>query len=176
MTDLDRITSPLRLAEGSHKAGSGKGCAMNAVSWVLGDEEITDFPECTDYRLASFIQDCNDHLCDEDGLVLAECSLPLLQAAFATVGTAEYSASVNPHQWMASLLKIAADKGIDGSIDFIANFRFKTYVSRDTSPKMFSELVQEGVVLWREMAGMDKPQMPAPDKVNTALRAMAVVK
>jgi hypothetical protein len=27
------ITEPLRLATGSHKAGSGKGCAMNVISW-----------------------------------------------------------------------------------------------------------------------------------------------
>jgi hypothetical protein len=42
--DLDRITHPLRLAKGSHRPGSGKGCAMNAISYIGGDTQITDFP------------------------------------------------------------------------------------------------------------------------------------
>ena len=42
--DLDRTTHPLRLARGSHQPGSGKGCAMNAISYINGDEQITDFP------------------------------------------------------------------------------------------------------------------------------------
>jgi hypothetical protein len=32
--DLDRITHPLRLAKGSHQPGSGKGCAMNVISFI----------------------------------------------------------------------------------------------------------------------------------------------
>jgi hypothetical protein len=35
--DLERITHPLRLARGSHQPGSGKGCAMNAISYINGD-------------------------------------------------------------------------------------------------------------------------------------------
>jgi hypothetical protein len=31
---IDRITHPLRLARGSHQPGSGKGCAMNANSYI----------------------------------------------------------------------------------------------------------------------------------------------
>jgi hypothetical protein len=45
--DLDRITHPLRLARGSHQPGSGKGCAMNVISYTNGDECITDFPTCS---------------------------------------------------------------------------------------------------------------------------------
>lgn len=37
-----KITEPLRLAVGSHSAGSGKGCAMNVISWENGDSTITD--------------------------------------------------------------------------------------------------------------------------------------
>jgi len=40
--DLDRISHPLRLARGSHQPGSGKGFAMNAISYINGDEQITD--------------------------------------------------------------------------------------------------------------------------------------
>jgi hypothetical protein len=45
--DIDRITNPLRLAKGSHQPGSGKGCAMNVISYINGDEQITDFPVCS---------------------------------------------------------------------------------------------------------------------------------
>src|SRR5258708_16156991 len=31
---MDRITHPLRLARGSHQPGSGKGCAMNVISYI----------------------------------------------------------------------------------------------------------------------------------------------
>jgi hypothetical protein len=34
--DLDRITHPLRLARGSHRPGSGNGCAMNVISYISG--------------------------------------------------------------------------------------------------------------------------------------------
>ena len=42
--DIDRITHPLRLAKGSHQPGSGRGCAMNVISYINGDTQITDFP------------------------------------------------------------------------------------------------------------------------------------
>src|SRR5271170_3325268 len=32
--DIDRITHPLRSAKGSHQPGSGKGCAMNVISYI----------------------------------------------------------------------------------------------------------------------------------------------
>ena len=34
--DLYRITHPLRLAKGSHRPGSGKGCATNVISNING--------------------------------------------------------------------------------------------------------------------------------------------
>ena len=43
--DLDRITHPLRLAQASHRPGTGKGCVMNAISYINGDTRITDFPD-----------------------------------------------------------------------------------------------------------------------------------
>ena len=49
------IDQPLRLATGSHKRGSGKGCAMNVISWENGDTQITDFPSCSDPMLARIV-------------------------------------------------------------------------------------------------------------------------
>jgi hypothetical protein len=60
--DLDRITHPLRLARGSHQPGSGKGCAMNVISYTNGDKCITDFPSCSARPLAIVVQACNDLL------------------------------------------------------------------------------------------------------------------
>ncbi|HVQ97831.1 MAG TPA: hypothetical protein VMS16_03310, partial [Mycobacterium sp.] len=67
--DLERITHPLRLARGSHQPGSGKGCAMNAISYINGDEQITDFPATSARPLAAFVQTCNDLLAGPDGFL-----------------------------------------------------------------------------------------------------------
>jgi hypothetical protein len=83
------ITEPLRLAVGSHTAGSGKGCAMNLVSWESGDTTITDLPECADPMLARIVQRLNDNYCTHrDGdLLCPACSLVVLELAHRTVGT-----------------------------------------------------------------------------------------
>lgn len=57
---LDRITHPLRLARGSHEEGSGKGCAMNVISYINGDTKITDYPVCSARPLARLVQSLND--------------------------------------------------------------------------------------------------------------------
>jgi len=60
---MNDITEPLRLAVGSHSAGSGKGCAMNLISWENGDTTITDLPGCSDPMLARIVQRINDSIC-----------------------------------------------------------------------------------------------------------------
>lgn len=57
--DFDRL-QPLRLAAGTHKKGSGFGCAMNVISYITGEAEITDFPACSDGRLSRMVQQVND--------------------------------------------------------------------------------------------------------------------
>jgi hypothetical protein len=84
---------PLRLAAGSHEAGSGKGCAMNVISWESGDTTITDLPACTDPMLAWVVQNINDHMCSHrDGdLLCPACSIKVLALAHRTVGTGSAS-------------------------------------------------------------------------------------
>lgn len=84
------IIEPLRLAVGSHKAGSGKGCAMNVISWENGDTTITDLPDCSDEMLARIVQRVNDKICTHrDGdLLCPSCSVKVLDLAHRTVGTA----------------------------------------------------------------------------------------
>jgi hypothetical protein len=82
--------SPLRLAVGSHQAGSGRGCAMNVISWENGDTQITDLPSCADPFLARVVQSVNDHHCTHlsDRLLCPPCSVEVLALAHRTTGTA----------------------------------------------------------------------------------------
>ncbi|BBU22132.1 hypothetical protein [Mycobacterium xenopi] len=89
MIDLDRITHPLRLAKGSHQPGSGKGCAMNVISYINGDTQITDYPQCSARPLAALVQMCNDELADDDGMLSPENSVLVLDLGWQTVGTAD---------------------------------------------------------------------------------------
>lgn len=86
---MNNIIEPLRLAVGSHQAGSGKGCAMNVISWESGDATITDFPGCADPFLARVVQRVNDTICTHrDGdLLCSPCSLDVLALGHRTVGT-----------------------------------------------------------------------------------------
>ena len=103
MIDLDRITQPLRLARGSHQPGSGKGCAMNVISYINGDSEITDYPECSARPLSRLVQAVNDVLADRDGLLSPDNSVLVLDLGWLTVGTAGVAESV-VWQWLHDLL------------------------------------------------------------------------
>jgi hypothetical protein len=101
--DLDRITHPLRVARGSHQPGSGKGCAMNVISYTNGDERITDFPTCSARPLAIVVQACNDLLAGPSGYLSPEHSVLAIELAWQTVGTADVADTV-VHAWLAELL------------------------------------------------------------------------
>jgi hypothetical protein len=101
--DLERITHPLRLARGSHQPGSGKGCAMNAISYINGDAHVTDFPATSARPLASFVQLCNDLLARPDGYLSPEDSFVVLDLGWLTVGTADVADTVI-HTWVSKLL------------------------------------------------------------------------
>jgi hypothetical protein len=101
--DLERITHPLRLARGSHQPDSGKGCAMNAISYINGDAQITDFPATSARPLASFVQLCNDLLAGPEGYLSPEDSFVVLDLGWLTVGTADVADTV-VHTWVTKLL------------------------------------------------------------------------
>jgi hypothetical protein len=101
--DLDRITQPLRLARGSHHPDSGKGCAMNVLSYINGDDEVTDFPSTSARPLSLLVQSSNDMLAGPDGYLSAENSMHALDLAWLTVGTADVPETV-VHAWVAELL------------------------------------------------------------------------
>jgi len=111
--DLDRITSPMRLARGSHLPGSGKGCAMNVISYINGDEHITDFPATSARPLASFVQLCNDLLAESDGYLSPENSLLVLDLGWLTVGTGTTAQSENTRLTAGSAIKKKLDTVFD---------------------------------------------------------------
>lgn len=97
---------PLRLARGSHQAGSGRGCAMNVISWEQGDAIITDYPTSVDRVAARLVQSINDSLCRHDphytnGDLCPECSVTVLDLAHAVVGTAGHWSLVDWAQYLA---------------------------------------------------------------------------
>jgi hypothetical protein len=73
--DLYRITHPLRLARGSHQPASGKGCAMNVISYFTGDEQVTDWPTRSARPLSLLVQTSNDLLAGPDGYLLPDDSV-----------------------------------------------------------------------------------------------------
>jgi hypothetical protein len=101
--NLDRLAYPLRLAKGSHQPGSGKWCAMNAISYINGDAQVTDFPTCSARPLAALVQLCNDLLAGPDGYLSPDNSLLALELGCQTVGTADVADTVI-HAWVAELL------------------------------------------------------------------------
>jgi hypothetical protein len=76
---------------------------MNAISYINGDERITDFPATSARPLASFVQLCNDLLAGPDGYLSPDDSVRVLDLGWLTVGTAEVADAV-VHAWVAKLL------------------------------------------------------------------------
>jgi hypothetical protein len=101
--DLYRITHPLRLAKGSHQPGSGKGCAMNVISYITGDAQVSDFPTCSARPLSLLVQYSNDLLAGPDGYLSPEHSVLALDLGWQAVGTADVPDTV-VHAWIAELL------------------------------------------------------------------------
>ena len=97
---------------------------MNVISYINGDEQITDFPATSARPLASFVQLCNDLLADPDGYLSPENSLLVLDLGWLTVGTAEVADTVM-HIWVTKLLisppwgvvRYAADAAADAITD-----------------------------------------------------------
>jgi hypothetical protein len=99
MSDIDfSRLQPLRVATGTHRAGSGYGCAMNVVSYITGDVAITDYPACASADLARMVQLVNDHLGIKRGsktglpfsqvVLTPEDALTAIRLGCMTIGTA----------------------------------------------------------------------------------------
>ncbi|WP_216639746.1 hypothetical protein [Mycobacterium sp. 1164966.3] len=151
--DLSRITHPLRLAKGSHQPGSGKGCAMNVISYINGDAHVTDFPACSAHPLSVLVQACNDLLAGPDGYLSPENAVLALELAWQTVGTADVADAV-AHAWLAEMLTNPAW----GVVKF----------ARITAVKAIFDVAE----LHRAAASGDIPSIAAWDAADRASRAV----
>jgi hypothetical protein len=156
--DLERITHPLRLAKGSHQPGSGKGCAMNVISYINGDTNITDFPECSARPLAAFVQVCNDLLAGPDGYLSPENSLVALELGSQTMGTADVDDTVI-HAWVAELLANPT-WGVVGYAKKAARY------AKSAADKVVLDIAE----LHRAVAAGDTPPIAAWDAADRAAR------
>ncbi|MGB6205595.1 MAG: hypothetical protein WBF82_01300 [Mycobacterium sp.] len=76
---------------------------MNVVSYINGDQQVTDFPTCSARPLSLLVQSSNDLLAGPDGYLSPENSVVALGLAWQTVGTADVPDTV-VHAWLAELL------------------------------------------------------------------------
>jgi hypothetical protein len=76
---------------------------MNVISYINGDEQITDFPATSARPLAAFVQLCNDQLAGTDGYLSPQDAMVALDLGWLTVGTAEVSETVI-RPWVSKLL------------------------------------------------------------------------
>lgn len=196
MGDMD-ITEPLILSQGSHNAGSGRGCAMNVIAWELGGS-ITDYPSTVNVAIANCIQRTNDVLAQLTGnrTVPVEYAARLLDIAHNSIGTdpAREAGDVNP---TLSEIQRLAEKTLPPT----AYFRWETYfgdmarvinVARGHSDNDTNVAITERIDLFvkmtlhsldhlvretRQKHGLTPTNVTAPSvaAVNEALRKMATV-
>ena len=196
MTDFPQ---PLRLAAGSHEPGSGKGCAMNVVSYINGDSKITDFPACSARPLARMVQIVNDRLAGPDGFLSPEDSVRVLDLGWRTVGTADADESVL-WEWLHDLLvdeshgvvRYVCPDGVDAirrvaallarkargefvSQEEFANAYADAYAAAYAAAAAYADanaaaaLAEWAVTRWRELQGLDAPEPIAVKDVEHAV-------
>lgn len=153
---MDFNTIPV-LARGSHR-GDGYGCAMNLVSWINGDEEITDFPGCVDRNLAMAIQTAND----------------LLSALGPTVRVGEASITrLIPAEYSPRLTEIALRAmGTGGKVSDEEGARVaRTFLDHPPvlMPHLILDRIERVVNRFRTLAGLDDSHpLPTAEQVEEA--------
>ncbi len=172
---MNNITSPLHLAVGSHEAGSGKGCAMNVISWENGDEFITDWPRNVSLELATLIHIINDNICTHissmriKGTELCpDCSVKALHLAHKAIGTDKFS---------IKLTKYIPEKDLRKLQDRMINFHTNYIIRYNGTIKRLKEGAYEEVesIIDDIWAYFDEtPVEPDPEKVTTAINRMLV--
>ncbi len=126
---------------------------MNAISFVNGDTEITDFPATSARPLASFVQVCNDLLAGPDGYLSPEDAIVVLDLGWLTVGTADVADAVI-HTWVTKLL--------------ISPFWGVVRYAGDAAAEAISEIAE----LHRTLVPGDTPPIAAWDSAARAARAI----
>lgn len=171
------MTHPLRLAVGSHKAGSGKGCAMNVISWENGDTKITDYPDCADTILANLVQKLNDSYCThhdgpfDERLLCAKCSIVVLDIAHRTVGTG--FGVVSSSERLDAWAKLAHKYDVRLPL-FVSPFW--SYADGETNSHTLIDSSMFAHALWNRMAQWNRSvmkPMPSYSLPNTGAQALS---
>lgn len=172
---MERIMHPLRLAAGSHQAGSGKGCAMNVISWLRGDAEISDFPDCTARHLAVLVQCYNDTLAGADMFLSPQNSVMVLDLAWRTVGTAEQLTGAQLTAWLwdlnTQLNHIESYMESNGSIKYDGPV-FRLGHAPEWFVEKLGAITCWAVDSWRLRAGLDQSEDVSVADINVALGKM----
>ncbi|HSS23879.1 MAG TPA: hypothetical protein VLL82_05645 [Mycobacterium sp.] len=129
---------------------------MNAISYICGDTQITDFPLCSARPLAVFVQLCNDLLAGPDGYLSPENSFLALELGWQTVGTAHVP-DIVIHAWVAELLT-SPTWGVAQYTDNAA-----------------VEAISDIADLQRTLASGDMPPIAAWGRVDRAARAVSAL-
>jgi hypothetical protein len=126
---------------------------MNAISYINGDAQITDFPATSARPLASFVQLCNDLLAGPDGYLSPEDSFVVLDLGWLTVGTADVADTVI-HTWVTKLL-ISPPWGV-------------VRYAENAAAEAISDIAE----LHRRLGPGDMPSIAAWDRAARAARAV----
>lgn len=188
MTEESKITSPLRLAGGSHQAGTGVGCVMNVVSWVKGDYSITDFPDNIPSHLVDMFQEVNDLLAltspkdwyvyddrrEAGAYVPAKWATQLIDLAFSVVGTT--SKGIN----LLHLLVKANKKTLPLGVATVCPRDWSMFALVPCPGPFFKyrlvKALTHVVDTWLEMALPAEVEQPTLEDIEKALKEMAVIK
>jgi hypothetical protein len=149
----DHIARPLRLVKGSYRPELGKWCAMNAISYISGDEHITDFPPTSARPLAAFVQLCNDLLAGPDGYLSPENSVLAIELGGQTIQTAGVADDV-VHGWVAELLS----NPVWGVVQYVENAA--------------AAAIFDIAKLHRKLASGEMPPISAWDSADRTARAV----
>ena len=193
--DWDAFPKPLQMARGSHKEGTGFGCAMNVISYITGDVHISDYPRCSHPMLSEVVQWTNDQLALRRGkpidvpgqekkvIVLAQDDvLTMLRLGTKTIGT---NGKVTLAQLKDLILAVHVKwvelmEGHVPSVDEVIRLSNRSMdswgspfqllhhrVLRDLGPDAMVELTEDILDGWRSLAGLDKP-VEVPESVVAA--------
>jgi hypothetical protein len=128
---------------------------MNAISYINGDSQITDFPATSARPLASFVQLCNDLLAGPDGYLSPEDGLLVLDLGWLTVGTVDVADNV-VHTWVTKLL-VSPPWGV-------------VRYAHDTAAQAIADIAE----LHRTLVPGETPSIAAWDTAARAARALSV--
>lgn len=182
MLDLDRITNPIIVSKGSYDRGTGKGCAMNVVSYMNGDVKITDYPKCSAPHLSRLVQRVNDRMADMwTGVLSPQNAVKAIELGSLTMGTSLDATTIRDTHPSWSFLDVTTTPEYTRVLTLWLKALGYSFLSGPAQSLGCVDLMfsftygqaKEAILLWRELAGLDNTEIDS-DAVNNALGEMTV--